>query len=494
MADQTSPSVPEKIATHKPTVQKWVLGVGGGTFLILTILLVAQVMSNVGKKNAPPESPVVTEDKQQQAAPATGASERFFSQVDNRVRINENEKVREAISKGEPIPGAPAEQLIPGTNTPMPKYQSDALARLNEKRERLWGKAEMEEAGPAGAKQASPEDKFKEEERLRALKSRTARATLKLDKQAATGGMVGSNNALGSLTEPLREGASIEERKAEVRQKLEDARRLRESIENGTYNPAGVAETNQPTRPVNVQQAMANAQRVNSTQGDPAISRSNFGSTDVVGMTRTNMDAENRDREGLSLLATGTVLDGVLSMTTMSDYLGTIKGLITKDVYDINYETILIPKGSQILIKSVNASNVNLPINARLGLTVPWIILPDGRRIDFSRTAALDHMGIGAIKDKVNYHFMAQFLGVAAYAILASETERDTSSQITGQTDIQGDINESIRKQFAPLAARYLTLVPTITLRSGTPFKIIIEDDIYLKPWGTVYDNLYSSH
>lgn len=480
MTEQTSPSVPEKIATHKPNIQKWIVGVGGGVFLILFVMLVGTIWSNVDKQKKPVTPPPVA-DKEGEQREATPATERFFSQVDNRVKANDYRKEREAAAQGAATQQQPA--VDPNANP--------GLQRLQAARARLQGQADAESAGSKGG-QVSPEQAFKQEERLRALKSRQSRSELVIS--AAAPSTVGNRagGVPGSLTEPLKAQPTLEERKAEVRQKLEDVRKYRESIENGTYNPGQSAGEGR-AEPINVRQALAQRTAAPTSQ-IPATPPMQKMATDVVGMTRANMEAENRNTEGLTLLPTGTVLNGVLSMTTMSDYLGTIKGLITQDVYDVNYETILIPKGSQILIKSVNASNVNLPINARLGLTVPWIILPDGKRIDFSRAAALDHMGIGAIKDQVNYHFMAQFLGVAAYAILASETESDQSSQFTGRTNIEGDINSSLRKQFAPLAARYLNLVPTITLRSGTPFKIIIEDDIYLKPWGTVYDKLYTNH
>jgi type IV secretion system protein VirB10 len=40
-----------------------------------------------------------------------------------------------------------------------------------------------------------------------------------------------------------------------------------------------------------------------------------------------------------------------------------------------------------------------------------------------------------------------------------------------------------MREQFAPMAAKYLSLVPTVTLRQGLPMRIFIEDDLYITPW-----------
>jgi type IV secretion system protein VirB10 len=129
-----------------------------------------------------------------------------------------------------------------------------------------------------------------------------------------------------------------------------------------------------------------------------------------------------------------------------------------------------------------------------MGMLISWFVLPNGKRIDMAKSAtAEDAEGVGALGGDVNYHFMAQFLGVAAYALLVSETTQPTSSQLTGEVNVEGDMQRSMAQQFSPLAQRYLTLVPTITLQPGTPFKVFVEDDVYLTPWATIYDGLISS-
>jgi len=152
----------------------------------------------------------------------------------------------------------------------------------------------------------------------------------------------------------------------------------------------------------------------------------------------------------------------------------------------------LFPKGTVIDGRSVRVANINEPIQARTGLVVNWFVLPNGNRIDFNKSAAaLDSMGIGAIKDDVDYHLMEQFLGVAAYALVSTQSSSSASSPFTGQTNIKGDIEKNFRQQLAPLASRYLGLTPTITLNTGLPMSIYIENEMIVQPWGTIYDGLY---
>ena len=186
-------------------------------------------------------------------------------------------------------------------------------------------------------------------------------------------------------------------------------------------------------------------------------------------------------KPGQKLVTTGTILSAVLDQDLMSDYTGPVRMRLTQDVYDVDDSYIMMPKGCIITGTSLHITNVNEPIQARMGIAVKWLVLPNGSRISFE-TVALDQEGIAAIKDKVSRHLIAQFLGVMAYAVLSSETGRSGSGESADST-FSGDMGESTRKQFAPLAAKYLSLVPTVTLRSGTPLKIFLEDDIFSYPW-----------
>ena len=201
--------------------------------------------------------------------------------------------------------------------------------------------------------------------------------------------------------------------------------------------------------------------------------------------------SETAPKAGQKLIPTGTIIGAVLDQRLMSDYAGPFRGLVTHDVYDVTDRYIVIPKGSRVIGRSIRISNINEPIQARMGLIVKWLVLPNGKRISFEkRVAALDQAGVPAIKDQVNYHFLAQFLGVAAYAVLASATSYEGSSWADERT-FEGNLGQSLREQFAPLAAKYLSLVPTITLREGTPLKIFIEDDIYVYPWESISNRLF---
>lgn len=168
---------------------------------------------------------------------------------------------------------------------------------------------------------------------------------------------------------------------------------------------------------------------------------------------------------------------------------GQLKGLVSRDVYDITRQHVAIPKGAEIIMRVHKAGNVNEAIQRRMGITNNWVVLPDGNKIDMSKAAGLDREGVAAIADQVDYHLLSQFLGVAAYALIGSSTSRSGSGSDNDST-FAGDVGDSSRRQASSLVQKYLNIVPTITIRPGQTFYVSLEDDVYVKPWKHVYEDL----
>ena len=190
---------------------------------------------------------------------------------------------------------------------------------------------------------------------------------------------------------------------------------------------------------------------------------------------------------GQKLLPLTTIIRAVLDQKAMSDYVGPLRLVVVDDVYDVANHHVLIPKGSKVLAQSLVVGNMNAPIQSRMGITVKQMVLPSGQSIDFSRQAALDREGIAAVKGSTDYHLLEQLLGVAAYALLSAGSSRQGTG-ISNNSTFAGDLGESAREQFRPLVARYLSLVPTITLEPGTPMRIFLQEEMWITPWKAVGD------
>ena len=194
-----------------------------------------------------------------------------------------------------------------------------------------------------------------------------------------------------------------------------------------------------------------------------------------------------------ALLSIGSVMHAKLDQKIISDYAGPYRCRIEQNVMDVTQRHVLIPAGSlctgQVL--QTGSAHPNRVIKNRMALSVRWIVRPDGTKIKFV-SQALDHEGIGALKGRTNYHFLARFGGAAAFALLSSETARaDYSSGGSGAT-FESDVGQALREAGADLAAPYAGLVPTQSLDYGRKLRLFVSEDMYIRPWRAVYQRLMS--
>jgi type IV secretion system protein VirB10 len=346
-------------------------------------------------------------------------------------------------------------QRQPATAKLKAQKRPETTARLENQRDM---QPQAADSGQGQAERPSVEEEWRQQERRRALNARLSGFGMK---------KASDNLKLMPAKYPMPNGKDQSTIIAEQTRVKNEIMRLRQIQQGKKPQSAGVNF-------VQMEERQPEAQEEFFTVGRPR--------------------SEGQPKPGQKLIATGTVMSAVLDQELISDYVGPFRALATHDVYDVSEKYIIIPKGSRITGQSLRITNVNEPIQARMGLTVRWLVLPNGKRISFEkRVAALDQAGVPAIKDKVNYHLIAQFLGVAAYALLSAETSRSGTGFDSDRT-FAGDVGGSLREQFAPLAAKYLNLVPTITLRAGTPLKIFFEDDIYAYPWEALRNRLFKAH
>lgn len=199
---------------------------------------------------------------------------------------------------------------------------------------------------------------------------------------------------------------------------------------------------------------------------------------------------------GEKVIPTGTIISAVTDMDMISDYAGNWIALVQRPVHDIELENILLPAGTKIVGRSIQATGPNEAIQSRMGAIPLWAIRPDGKRIDFKKSASMDAAGVGALADQVDRHFLAQFFGVAAYAVigLGPSTSNYGAEPDTSRDAFVREATGKGRDVGRKFAEKYLNIVPTVKIRAGTPMKIFIEDDIYVTPWESADAPHYKVH
>lgn len=446
-------TVEEKPSTHKQKVQLWMWATIGSIFLFLLFLTVWGIVTREDSNNTDRE----------EIAPSVQFTDPAAIQSTDPADAFSGIQTNYDPATGRPRVQSSSDPFDPQSNQQGQGSQSVGQY-LDQVADNVSGKNKPQKVEKTPMQQAIEQWQIQEE--LRGLNSGKVAFSFGEDSQAKQPQQNISsgqrrNNELGNRLDQL------EARRLDVKQKIEQAEQLRDQLLNNQANPEDALR------------------QLSSLGGDFKKPPS-----DIADYTKEN--SYEADIEGKIKMPPGTVINAIFTQKTVSDYSNSIvKGMVTHDVYDVDRQFVLMPKGTEIILKSLSISNVNEPIQARMGFVVKWAVLPNGRKVDFSKAFFADREGVGAIKDKVNRHLFAQFMGVAAYALLSSETSREGSGLIS-DSDYEGEVGKSVREQFAPLAAKYLNLVPTITIRNGQTFKLILEDEIFVDPWKDIYETYYN--
>ncbi len=194
----------------------------------------------------------------------------------------------------------------------------------------------------------------------------------------------------------------------------------------------------------------------------------------------------------------GTVIPGTLVTEINSDIPGNVVGMVRHDVFDtVTGQHRLIPSGSRLF--GLYDPSVDY---AQKRINVIWthLIFPNGDTLILEDQQATDVNGQAGFADKRKGNFLANLGGNLLYSILnAAETGVQTRVQtaIAGQpaeTDnglsdtiaglgskfgVGGGSNTSASGSFNE---KHSALAPTLQIRSGYRFNILVSKDIILEP------------
>ena len=191
----------------------------------------------------------------------------------------------------------------------------------------------------------------------------------------------------------------------------------------------------------------------------------------------------------------GTVIPGTLITEVNSDVPGNVVGMVRLDVYDtITGTHLLIPNGSRLF--GLYDPDVNY---AQKRINVVWthLIFPNGDTLVLEDQQAVDVTGRAGFADKRKGNFLANLSGNLLYSILGAgekAVQRGIEQKITGAAASGSD---SIGTAITGLGAQFgggtttaasvfndkqATLQPTLQIRSGYRFNIMVSKDIILEP------------
>lgn len=183
-------------------------------------------------------------------------------------------------------------------------------------------------------------------------------------------------------------------------------------------------------------------------------------------------------------LRAGAVIPATLISGINSDLPGQIIAQVSADVYDTaTGKHLLIPQGSRLIGRY--SSEI---IYGQGRLLVAWqrIVYPDGTALDIGAMPGADAAGYSGFHDQVDNHYFRTF----ASAILMSAIVGGISmSQSTGNDDGQTSASEAMTQALgrvlgrtaAQIISKNLNVAPTLKIRPGYRFNVMVTKDIVLR-------------
>lgn len=187
-------------------------------------------------------------------------------------------------------------------------------------------------------------------------------------------------------------------------------------------------------------------------------------------------------QQSLYELKRGSVIPATLITGINSDLPGRITAQVSQNVYDsATGHRLLIPQGTKLFGRY--DSKVSF---GQSRVLVVWsdIIFPDGSTLQIGGMAGIDAEGYGGFKDKVNNHYLKTFGSAVMIALIGTGIDMSVPQSSTLAT--QDTASDAARRNFAETfgrvaeqtISRNLNVQPTLEIRPGYKFNIIVDQDI----------------
>ncbi len=204
----------------------------------------------------------------------------------------------------------------------------------------------------------------------------------------------------------------------------------------------------------------------------------------------------NKPRSHLEL-KTGTIIPAIMISGINSDLPGMILAQVSQNVYDTatgNY--LLIPQGSRLV-----GGYDSFITYGQNRLLVMWtrIVYPDGSTLELGGMPGADQGGYAGFADKVNRHYFRIFGSAILMAVIGGlfeHTQAGIGSRVgdeTVQESMADAVAREITKASTAILQKNLNIQPTIIIRSGYRFLVMVRQDIiFPEVWEVEHRNRLS--
>ena len=224
---------------------------------------------------------------------------------------------------------------------------------------------------------------------------------------------------------------------------------------------------------------------------DSSANRNDIGQFSDSGQgDRWKLDAKPEAPRTPYELRAGFVVPATLISGINSELPGQIMAQIAQNVYDTpTGKYLLLPQGSRLV--GAYSSDVSYG-QARVLVAWQRIVFPDGKAMDIGAMPGADSAGYAGFTDQVNNHYLRLYgsalLMSAVTAGITYNQQQHQSALGYQQPNASSALSQALGLQLgqvtAQMIAKNLNIAPTLEIRPGYRFNVIVTKDMtFTKPY-----------
>ncbi len=196
------------------------------------------------------------------------------------------------------------------------------------------------------------------------------------------------------------------------------------------------------------------------------------------------LDAEIVPQSSPYELKRGSVIPATLVTGINSDLPGFVTAQVRQNIYDTaTGHHLLIPQGTKLLGRYDSEISFG---QSRVLMVWTDLVFPDGSTLQLGGMAGTDAMGQAGFKDKVDRKYLQTFGSAILLAIIGTGIDQAVPqrSTLANQTTASDAARRNFAESFGRVAQqtieKNLDIQPTLEIRPGYQFNVIIEKDLRL--------------
>lgn len=238
----------------------------------------------------------------------------------------------------------------------------------------------------------------------------------------------------------------------------------------------------------------------NNSSSTVAANSSQSGAGESGGLVNDSnspyLDSELIKPKSPYLVQAGSIIPAVMISGLNSDISGQIVAQVRENVYDsMSGRYLLVPQGSKLIGQFSNQIAYG---QDRIAVAWQRVIYPNGYSVSLKGIPGSDVAGFSGFYDQVDNHYWRIFgasfvMGVITAGMQYSQNNTNSNVQsggygftnpnpTVGQT-VAGSLGQQLGSTGMMITQKNLNIAPTITIRQGYKFTIMMTADVVLKPY-----------